>query len=196
MQIIILTCKLAHSPSKESDDAVCSSYINFHPESTISLRFQLFLTHYTAVQIKIEKHLSSHTNDFYYAKEAITCTNQTFRCQQRWLEHKGGYLLYYLWWLPVWVWWQVWIFWLSNEVSCWPHSTQCKLNGHGYDLHKGSSDDEFPTRMIIFMSVTSTTRGSSVTANCWLIIIWTISTIKTWKVLSKQPLLLHFLINI
>jgi len=34
-----------------------------------------------------------NTEDFSLWKEAITCHHQidTFRCQQRWMEHKGGH---------------------------------------------------------------------------------------------------------
>jgi len=51
----------------------------------------------------VEKHLcniGSHYEKYrqfsiMYAKEAITCNHQidTFDCEQRWMEHKGGHWL-------------------------------------------------------------------------------------------------------
>ena len=56
-------------------------------------------THHTAVQIKnclestsvIKVAAMKNTDNFRYAKEAITCNHQinAFYCQQRWMEHKG-----------------------------------------------------------------------------------------------------------
>jgi len=62
-------------------------------EVSIALLCQLCSTHYTAVQIKnclkstslIKVATMKNTDDFRYAKEAITCNHQinAFHCQQR-----------------------------------------------------------------------------------------------------------------
>jgi len=67
------------------------------------LRFFVNLLHSNMSQDLVEKHLCNQGSHYEkiqmisitHAKEAITCNHQidTFRCQQRWMEHKGGHWL-------------------------------------------------------------------------------------------------------